>query len=416
MKGRIWDMKKFVKKFMILTIVSVMVIMALPVAAQAASKSSAINMKIFKKRSVQKIFEGMAWQGRPGFKNRSKLKKRLPDIVRWDFEYGGIYDRNDFESDGLDILVPKNVIHKYIQDVFGIKVKSVKLPVKDGKYLLKELWCQDTHTPYYYKAVRTKSGATVTVRVYDINSCYDGKAVFTVKSARNSRGFVITSTKYYKQTKPTFAVNCSRTGSRNLIMNVKCSKGGKLSWKSSNKRVATVSADGVITARKNGQATITASVKYKNKTYSVSRKITVKSRRQYGSWSNWSLDPASSNSRQQVRTTTLYRYYCFLCPVCGGREPLQGMSDCHRYRLTLDNGVTAWFTTPYSAANSAPYSYASYKRYTFSLGDGKRWNFSTGNINDHAVGTKDTDSPAVVIRTGYSTRSISTGYYISSVK
>ena len=56
-----------------------------------------------------------------------------------------------------------------------------------------------------------------------------------------------------------------------------------------------------------------------------------------------------------------------------------------------------------------------YKRYTFSLGDGQRWNFSTGNINDHAIGTKDSDSAATVIRTGYSKRSVSTVYYISSI-
>ena len=56
-----------------------------------------------------------------------------------------------------------------------------------------------------------------------------------------------------------------------------------------------------------------------------------------------------------------------------------------------------------------------YKRYTFYLGDGQMWNFSTGNINDHAVGTKDTDSAATVISTGYSTRSINTSYYVSSV-
>lgn len=225
----------------------------------------------------------------------------------------------------------------------------------------------------------------------------------------------LTPVKSYGGTKPTFTVSCGGTGSRDFIINVKCSNGGNPTWKSSNESVATVNSNGVVTARKNGQATITASVRYNNETYSVSRKITVKSREEYGSWSGWSLNPAYNNSYQQVRTTPLYRYYCFLCPVCGGREPLQGMSDCHKYKLTLNNGVTAWFTTPYSAANSAPYSYASYKRYTFSLGDGKRWNFSTGNINDHAVGTKDTDSAAVVIRTGYSTRSIRTGYYVSSV-
>ena len=215
--------------------------------------------------------------------------------------------------------------------------------------------------------------------------------------------------------KPTFQVSCGAAGSKTLTMNVSCSTGGVITWKSSDPSVATVDNNGVITAKSAGPATITASVKYNGNTYSVSKMIYIGSKKQYGAWSSWSLTPAYNSASQQFRTTTLYRYYCFLCPVCGGREPLQGTSDCHRYTLTLNNGVVAWFTTPYSAANSAPYSYAPYKRYTTSLGDGKKWNFSLGNINDHAVGTKDTDSDAVVITTGYSTRSITTTYYISSI-
>ena len=135
-------MKKIVKKCMVLLLVSIMFITAVPVTAQAASKNSSINMNIFKKKNVQKLFESMSWQARPGFKNQSELKKKLPNIVRWDFEYGSLYNRRRFESYGdADILVPKNIVHKHIQDVYGIKVKSVKLPVKKGKYLLKELWC-----------------------------------------------------------------------------------------------------------------------------------------------------------------------------------------------------------------------------------------------------------------------------------
>lgn len=80
---------------------------------------------------------------------------------------------------------------------YGIKVKSVNLPVKKGKYLLKELWWQDETVMKYYKAVRTKTGATITIR----GNCfgkYAGKEVITVKPARNSMGFVITSMRYYR--------------------------------------------------------------------------------------------------------------------------------------------------------------------------------------------------------------------------
>ena len=62
-------MKKIVKKCMVLLFVSIMFITAVPVTAQAASKNSSINMNIFKKKNVQKLFESMSWQARPEFKN-----------------------------------------------------------------------------------------------------------------------------------------------------------------------------------------------------------------------------------------------------------------------------------------------------------------------------------------------------------
>ena len=49
----------------------------------------------------------------------------------------------------------------------------------------------------YDKPVRTKTGATITIR----GNCfgkYAGKEVITVKPARNSMGFVITSMRYYR--------------------------------------------------------------------------------------------------------------------------------------------------------------------------------------------------------------------------
>ena len=46
--------------------------------------------------------------------------------------------------------------------------------------------------------------------------------------------------------------------------------------------------------------------------------------------------------------------------------------------------------------------------------DGTKWFFSTGNLNDTSIGTRDSDSAGVgtvVIRQGYRSRSIATTYY-----
>ena len=389
------------------------------VTTEAASKK--INMKIFKKQSVRKFFERKSgdYFGIK-FANRKEFNKKLPQIVRFDFHYAFIdkYCKRYKYNKSMDMLVPKKVVHKHIYDVYGVKVTKVKLPVRNGKYVLHNLWIQDTTEFVFSKAVRKGNGAVITTKWIDVFGYYTGKTVFTVRKANNSRGFVITSIKNYPcnaQNKPTISVNTGSTGNSTCAINVTCSSGGTIAWRTSNSSVATVDSYGNVTAKGTGTAVITATVNVNGKTYPVSKTVKISSRKQYGSWSGWSLNPEYGNSNQEVRTTALYRYYCFLCPVCGGREPLQGTSDCHKYNLTLSNAVEGWFTTPYSACSSTPYSYAKYKRYTFSLGDGQRWNFSTGNINDHAIGTKDSDSAAIVIRTGYSKRSVSTVYYISSI-
>ena len=163
---------------------------------EAATRSSSINMNIFKKKSVQTYLQDMSYAGGINFSGQAQLKKNLPRIVRRDFLYVN-YTKYKRYRTGVDMLVPKSVVLKHIQDTYGIKVKSVNLPVKKGKYLLKELWWQDETVMKYYKAVRTKTGATITIR----GNCfgkYAGKEVITVKPARNSMGFVITSMRYYR--------------------------------------------------------------------------------------------------------------------------------------------------------------------------------------------------------------------------
>ena len=163
---------------------------------KAATRSSSINMNIFKKKSVQTYLQDMSYAGGINFSGQAQLKKNLPRIVRRDFLYVN-YKKYKRYRTGVDMLVPKSVVLKHIQDTYGIKLKSVNLPVKKGKYLLKELWWQDETVMKYYKAVRTKTGATITIR----GNCfgkYAGKEVITVKPARNSMGFVITSMRYYR--------------------------------------------------------------------------------------------------------------------------------------------------------------------------------------------------------------------------
>lgn len=130
-------------------------------------------------------------------------------------------------------------------------------------------------------------------------------------------------------------------------------------------------------------------------------------------WSAWQTEPVTSGETVDVASEKVYRYYYFYCPVCGGREPFQGLSDCGQYTLTLSDAHTGWFTLPYSQSNPQSYNYTTAKVYT-TAPDGKRWNFSKSNLNDTALGTLDAGNGAVVITTGYRSRTRSrtgTKYY-----
>lgn len=221
---------------------------------------------------------------------------------------------------------------------------------------------------------------------------------------------------YVKKVTPKISFSSSgSTGGSSCKLSVKTTPGSqKITWSSSNTGIATVSG-GTVTAKRSGTVTITASMKYGGKMYSVRKKIVIGYRKSYGSWSAWSLNPASSSSSLEVQTTALYRYYYFYCPVCGGREPYQGLSDCHRYSLKLSDGHAGWFPTPYSQCNSQPYSYTTAKRYTTSLGGGQIWNFTAAEINCNTIGYYSYEALDTIIRRGYRTRSVYTSYYIKSI-
>lgn len=209
------------------------------------------------------------------------------------------------------------------------------------------------------------------------------------------------------------SINCSGSSTGKLYATT-VPNNATVSWSSSNSNIVSVDSYGNISAKGSGSTTITAKITYDGKSYSANKVITVYSRTNYGEWSGWSPDVISSSSSREVETTTLYRYYCFYCPVCGGREPFQGASDCHKYTLNSADGRIVWSTIPYNCSNPKSYSYTSTKYYTESLGDGLRWNFSAGNLNHTVQGTIDAAGPATpVIVKGYRSRSKSYSYYFN---
>lgn len=268
-----------------------------------------------------------------------------------------------------------------------------------------------------------KKGQKVTLDKVNMLT-YKGKTVYRI-NVNGKTGWFVDGKSIQFSDKPlatTLTLKCSgSTGKSTITLKAASSLGGKITWSTSNSRVATVSSNGTVTAKGNGSAKITAKVTVNGITASKSYTVTVgtKSSTSYGAWSSWSLTPVSGTSTREVQTKAFYRYYCFLCPVCGRREPFQGISDCHRYTLSLSNGVVKWSSIPYYMCNSQAYSYTNLKRYTTSLGDGLIWNFSAGNINDTAIGTKDASGPdAEIIKCGYRWRSKSTKTtnYIKTVK
>ena len=130
---------------------------------------------------------------------------------------------------------------------------------------------------------------------------------------------------------------------------------------------------------------------------------------EYGSWSDWSRTYVAASDSTQVETAPLYRYYYFLCHGCGDHNPLSSACGCGS---SSNSWVQRDSTIPYNQSNSSVVSYATYKRQTTSLGDGQLWYFSSGNLNDTAVGTVDSDSSETVINQGYRyrTRTQSTVY------
>lgn len=118
-------------------------------------------------------------------------------------------------------------------------------------------------------------------------------------------------------------------------------------------------------------------------------------------WSDYSTTKVTASDTVEVKTTAMYRYYYYLCPGCGDHNPLAGGCGCGS---SSNDFREKWSTVAYSKSSYKTVSYATSKCYTTSLGDGQMWYFSAGNKNHTAIGTVDSDSTSVVIKTGYSSR------------
>ncbi len=131
----------------------------------------------------------------------------------------------------------------------------------------------------------------------------------------------------------------------------------------------------------------------------------------YGAWSGWGTTKKTASSTLDVQTATIYRYYAKLCPNCNNRQPYwsTACTKCGK-KITVDSKTYFWTNTAYSKSSSTKYD--SVKRQTTALPgqSGVKWFFSSGNLNHTAVGTKDAAGTAVVIQTGYRSRSITTTY------
>lgn len=190
--------------------------------------------------------------------------------------------------------------------------------------------------------------------------------------------------------------------------------GQAVTWSSSNSAVAKVS-NGKVTAVAAGTATITAKMTYNGKTYSANKTVTVNKANSYGSWSGWSLTPVSATSTREVQYTPMYRYYGFVCSSCGASDPFYGSCGTCGANMPVGTWQETWSSISYANSGYAKWSGVA-KCYTWNLGDGRRWNFSSGNLYHTAVGTLDSaESGAVVIQQGYRYRTIYTTTQISAV-
>lgn len=295
-------------------------------------------------------------------------------------------------------------------DYCGYQMKSGKISV----------YAQKQYEALPNKTTIKVNGKTASANTYNnaVRNCVtDKKYVYYRNTASNRKKYLYSTgkvTNLVSAVKPSVSISKSIVSGKSTGKLIAKTVPGNavVKWVSSNSSIVSVDQNGNLRAKGKGSATITASMTYGGAQYSNSITVSTSAASKYGGWSKWTLKEIPKATGRQVEIKPFYRYYCFECPVCGGREPFQGTSDCGRYTLGTGNKKVLWSMTPYTKANPRKYSYTSKKYYTESLGDGKRWSFSAGNLNAVKTGTLDADgSGTAVIVNGYRSRTMSNYYY-----
>ncbi|MBR4727828.1 MAG: InlB B-repeat-containing protein [Clostridia bacterium] len=133
----------------------------------------------------------------------------------------------------------------------------------------------------------------------------------------------------------------------------------------------------------------------------------------YSSWSEWQTSAISSSATVEVQTAIVYRYHYYRCQGCGKHHPNYSIK-CSCGTKVGNNWNCKWSDIRYCDSGYTSGTYSGEQRsYTYNLGDGQQWFFSTGNANKTAVGTKDvygSNPKAVVITNGYRSRTVYTNY------
>ena len=144
----------------------------------------------------------------------------------------------------------------YVYEYNASTQKYTKLKtVKTNKVTISDLKPSTSHT-YAVKAYKTVDKSEITGAYSSKLSVKTLKQTPEIKLSKTSATMYLGGSMTLKAT--TYPANV------------------KVTWKSSDKSVATVSSSGKVTAVKNGTATITGQFTYNNKTYKVSCKVTVK--------------------------------------------------------------------------------------------------------------------------------------------
>ena len=135
-----------------------------------------------------------------------------------------------------------------------------------GKYVEKK-----STTSLKYKATGLKENTTYKFKVRPYTKTKDGTVIWgdysAVLKAKTAVGYSVVIS----------GSSATLTVGKTKQLSAKTTPADKkITWKSSKTSVATVSSSGLITAKKPGTATITASFKYKDKTYKDTYKVTVK--------------------------------------------------------------------------------------------------------------------------------------------